>query len=116
ERERQVAMRDRAAERALPSGTLDIYMDPLAIAGAVRELVDARLLDRQPVGGAELRSDEAVGGRHAGSGDRQRRPPLTESRADRCAGSCRRWTWAARRGSTPASAPCRARGHAGSGR
>jgi hypothetical protein len=45
---------DRSAERALARRARDIDVDPLPVAGAGRKLVDAVLIDRDPVGGAEL--------------------------------------------------------------
>ena len=42
-------------------GALDVDVDPLVVAGGLREPVDPLLVDRQPVGGAELLAD---GGGH----------------------------------------------------
>src|SRR5215467_8303397 len=64
QRQGQITMRDRAAERTFTFGALDIDMDPLAIAGAGRERVDAILVDRDPFGGAELTAGELRRGRH----------------------------------------------------
>src|SRR5882672_1331812 len=55
--ERQVTVRDRAAERAFARSALHVDVDPLAVAGAAREFVDARLIQRDPGGGAEFRAD-----------------------------------------------------------
>src|SRR5580698_7415846 len=48
-RQRQEAVRDGAAKRRLLPGALYILMDPLVIAGDVRERVDARLLHGEPI-------------------------------------------------------------------
>jgi hypothetical protein len=48
QREGQVAVRDRAAGRALPGRAFDIDVNPLTVFGAVRELVDAPLADFDP--------------------------------------------------------------------
>ena len=52
EREREVAVGDRAAERRLLRA-LDVDVDPLVVAGDVGERVDVLLGDLVPVGGAE---------------------------------------------------------------
>jgi hypothetical protein len=44
----EVTMGDRAAEWAFAFCAFDIDMDPLPIAGAGRELIDAVLTDRNP--------------------------------------------------------------------
>ena len=57
-------MRDSAAERPRLRA-LDIDVDPLMVAGDLGKAIDARLVDRQPVGRAEraaLGADK-VGGR-----------------------------------------------------
>src|SRR5688572_2998743 len=48
-RERQIAVRDRAAPGRLGRGARRIDVDPLMIAGGIREGVDARLADGEPV-------------------------------------------------------------------
>src|SRR5690606_29184508 len=53
----EVAMRDRAAERALPPRTLCVAMNPLAVSGAFGELIDHRLVDLNPFRDAKLLSD-----------------------------------------------------------
>ena len=53
-------MRDRAAKRAAPARALDVDMDPLRVAGALRELVDHRLVDRDPVRDAKFLPDQPV--------------------------------------------------------
>jgi hypothetical protein len=53
-------VRNRSAERAFPFRPLDIDMDPLLIAGALAEVIDARLVDGYPVGDAEFLSDPLV--------------------------------------------------------
>src|SRR5262249_19376651 len=52
QREREVAMGDRAAERRLLRA-LHVDVDPLVVAGDVRERVDVGLGDLMPVAGAE---------------------------------------------------------------
>src|SRR5215831_13441846 len=64
QRQGQITMRDRTAERTFTFGALDVDMDPLAIAGAGRERVDAILVDRDPFGRAELMAGELRRGRH----------------------------------------------------
>ena len=56
-RQRQIAVRDGAAKRTFPLRPFDVDMDPLMIAGAGRKRVDARLVDRDPIGNAELMPD-----------------------------------------------------------
>src|SRR5450631_791088 len=56
-RQRQIAMRDRAAEWTFTPGSFDVDMNPLMVAGARRKAVDAWLVDRDPIGHAELLSD-----------------------------------------------------------
>src|SRR6478735_2078424 len=51
--EREVAVGDGAPERAV-LGAVDVDVDPLVVTGGLREDVDALLVDRQPIGGAEL--------------------------------------------------------------
>src|SRR5215469_15321303 len=53
-----MAVRDRAAERTFTFGALDIDMDPLPIAGAGSERVDAILVERDPLGCAKLAARE----------------------------------------------------------
>ena len=50
-------MRDRAAVRILALGPVDIDVDPLVIASAGRERVDARLVDGDPIRHAQLVAD-----------------------------------------------------------
>ena len=50
-------MRDGAAEGALTRGTLRVDVDPLVIAGAVCELIDARLVQGDPRGHADFLAD-----------------------------------------------------------
>src|SRR5262249_43247075 len=57
QRQREVAMSDRRAE--LFGGALDIHVDPLMIARRVGETIDALLVNVQPVGGAEIGSNQA---------------------------------------------------------
>ena len=49
-------MGDGLAARHLRLGALDVDMDPLMVAGGVGECVDALLVDRDPVGCADLLS------------------------------------------------------------
>src|SRR5258708_35606278 len=56
-RQRQIAMRDRTAERTLSSRPFDVDMNPLMIAGAGRKGVDAWLVYRNPIGKADFLSD-----------------------------------------------------------
>src|SRR5262249_55577718 len=56
-RERQEAVRDRAAERAFADRPLHVDMDPLAVAGAVGEFVNALLVQRDPRRWAECRAN-----------------------------------------------------------
>src|SRR5262249_10690224 len=58
QRQSQIAVGDRPAERALAPGALDIYVDPLPVASAGCEGVDAVLVDRDPIGRPELAADE----------------------------------------------------------
>src|SRR5262249_2448298 len=64
QRQREIAVGDRPAERAVAPGALGIDVDPLPIAGAVRELIDAFLVDRDPGCFSELAPDELWRGRH----------------------------------------------------
>src|SRR5262249_38396413 len=64
QRQTEVAVGDRAAEWTLALRSLDIDMDPLAVAGADGELVDAILAHGDPVGDAELPPDEMRCRRH----------------------------------------------------
>jgi hypothetical protein len=59
ERERQVAVGDRGAIWALARCALDIDVNPLPVAAALGELVDARLIDRDPARDAEFLSDKS---------------------------------------------------------
>src|SRR5262249_10953079 len=68
ERQRQIAMRDGSAERTLVPRPFDVDMDPLSIAGAIGELVDAVLIDSGPVGDPELLLRELLERSHAVSG------------------------------------------------
>ena len=56
-------MGNRRAERALGS-TLRVDVDPLVVAGRVREAVDPLLVDLQPLGRAELLSDQVCEAAH----------------------------------------------------
>ena len=56
ERHREVAVRDRRAERSR-LGALGVDVDPLVVERRVGELVDLVLGDRHPVGGAEIGAD-----------------------------------------------------------
>src|SRR5437764_11275328 len=56
ERERQVPVRDRRAERALRRSALDVDVDPLVIAAQFGELVDHLLGDLAP----PARSDDLI--------------------------------------------------------
>jgi len=47
-------------ERALPRGTIDVDVDPLVVAGAVRELVDALLIELDPSRDTDLMPDKLV--------------------------------------------------------
>jgi coenzyme F420-reducing hydrogenase delta subunit len=51
---------NRAAERALACRTLQIYVDPLFVARAFREGVDAVLIDGDPIRHAQLVANELV--------------------------------------------------------
>jgi hypothetical protein len=53
-------VRDRAAERTLEGRTLGVDVDPLLVAGALRECVDALLIQSHPSRHAQLLSDEAI--------------------------------------------------------
>src|SRR6201999_4358665 len=53
-RQRQIAMRDRTAERTFPLCPFNVDMDPSAIAGAGRKRVDAWLIYRDPIGKSEF--------------------------------------------------------------
>ena len=61
-------LRDRATERTFPSRALDVDMNPLTVAGAMRERVDALLVERDPRRDADLLSDPF--GEVSGSGTR----------------------------------------------
>jgi hypothetical protein len=50
-------MRDRCAIRTFVTGTLDVDVDPLIIAGGVGERIHAFLIDSEPPGNAELLAD-----------------------------------------------------------
>src|SRR5271165_3572069 len=65
--EREIPMRDRASVGTFAPGPLDIDVDPLMVAGASGELVDARLINCHPVRNAELLADAL-----AEFGDRER--------------------------------------------
>src|SRR4029079_6055162 len=60
EAEREVAVSDRGAVRALVLGTLDVHVDPLVVARDVGELVDVVLADLAPVAGPEGLPDELL--------------------------------------------------------
>src|SRR3984957_13890708 len=55
-RQRQIAMRDRTAEWTFTLRSFDVDMNPLMVAGARRKRIDAPLVDRDPIGHAELLS------------------------------------------------------------
>ena len=59
-------MRDRTAEWTFTLRPFDVDMNPLMVAGAGRKRVDARLVDRNPIGKAELLSDSIA---QAGKGE-----------------------------------------------
>ena len=50
-------MGDGAAEGAFASGALRVEVNPLLIAGAMGELIDARLVEKDPRGDADLLAD-----------------------------------------------------------
>ena len=50
-------MRHRAAERAFLVGPFDVDVDPLMVAGAAREFIDAVLADGDPFRGADVVAD-----------------------------------------------------------
>ena len=60
ERQRQVAVGDRAAERALPRRPLRVDMDPLVVAGGLGEPVHLLLGDLHPVAVAQVLPDQAL--------------------------------------------------------
>jgi hypothetical protein len=49
QRYRKESMRDGAAKRRLPFGALNVYVNPLRVAGQLGELVDHFLRHRQPI-------------------------------------------------------------------
>src|SRR5437868_3538709 len=53
-RQRQIAMRDRTAERTFPLCPFNVDVNPLAIAGAGSKRIDARLIYRDPIGESEF--------------------------------------------------------------
>jgi hypothetical protein len=59
ERQGEEPVGDGAAERAL-FGALGVDVDPLVVAGDLGEAVDALLIHGQPVGDAELLSEQAL--------------------------------------------------------
>src|SRR5450631_146565 len=59
-RQSQIAMRDRTAEWTFTFRSFDVDMNPLTVAGARRKRVDAWLVDRDPIGHAELLSGSFV--------------------------------------------------------
>ncbi len=59
QRQRQVAVGDGSAERAL-LGRLDVDVDPLLVSGRVGERVDLRLVDRVPVTRTDLFTDDCL--------------------------------------------------------
>ena len=61
-RQCEVSVRDRAAERAFARRPLAVDMDPLAVASAVREFVDALLIHAHPLRDPELLAEEAIEG------------------------------------------------------
>src|SRR5712671_520061 len=56
-RQRQIAMRDRTAERTFPLRPFNVDMNPLAIAGAGSKRLDERLIDSNPIRNTELPSN-----------------------------------------------------------
>src|SRR5262249_31852572 len=82
-RECQIAVGDRATKRTFPLCPFNVDMDPLIIARARRKCIDARLVDGDPIGDAQLLSDPFVQARqcqisHARSSllSVRRHPPL----------------------------------------
>src|SRR6516164_6290208 len=61
QRQCQIAVRDRAAERTFTFGAFDVDMDPLPIASAGGERVDAILVECYPLGHAQLAARELRG-------------------------------------------------------
>src|SRR5262252_1502423 len=57
QREREIAMCNGSAERALAARALDVDVNPLGVAGAFGELADARLVERDPVRRAKFFPD-----------------------------------------------------------
>ena len=53
-RQCEIPVRNRPSKGAFASCPLDIDVNPLVVAGALSELIDPRLVDRQPIGDAEL--------------------------------------------------------------
>jgi len=62
-------MGDRCAKWAFAFCAIDIDMDPLPIAGAARELIDAVLTDRNPFRYAQRTADKLRHRRHTVVGD-----------------------------------------------
>src|ERR1700722_17424561 len=56
-RQRQIAVRDRTTERTFPLRPFNVDMDPLVVAGTGSKSVDARLIDRDPIGKSEFLSN-----------------------------------------------------------
>src|SRR3989441_3643920 len=57
QRERELTVGDRLAPGHLAPSPLDIHVDPLVVARGVGELVDHRLIDRDPLRGTQLAPD-----------------------------------------------------------
>src|SRR5258708_14734799 len=55
--ERQIAVSDRTAVRTFPFRPFDVDVNPLMIASARRKRIDPCLVDRNPIGHAELLPD-----------------------------------------------------------
>ena len=58
--QREEAMRDGGAERALRPRVHRVDVDPLVVAGGFGEQVDALLVDRDPVADADLLADQGL--------------------------------------------------------
>src|SRR5215472_6156561 len=101
-------MGNRPTEWTFAPGAIDIDVDPLSIAGAGCELIDAILGQRHPVRDSQLTADELRNCHHAVVEDRHLGTAFTELPANPCAGSCRHSTSAVLRGSEPLWAPCKA--------
>jgi hypothetical protein len=65
----------RASERALSARAFDVDMNPLPVAGAGGELIDFRLIDRDPLGRAKILTDMIL---DIGEGDFCHREPVPD--------------------------------------